>query len=73
MINSHIVRNVLIFVGIYWNFISVYLKSSQTYFIEFDSIYNNLQGYGQADHSETRRILLTKYPDYEIETSDDGY
>lgn len=57
---------------IYWNFIFVHLKSSQTYLIEFESIYI-LQGYGQADHSEARRILLTKYPDYEIETSNEGY
>lgn len=31
------------------------------------------QGFGKADHSESRRILLTKYNDYEIETSDEGY
>lgn len=32
-----------------------------------------LQGYGKADHAEARRVLLTKYADYEIETNDEGY
>lgn len=31
------------------------------------------QGFGRADHAESRRVLLTKYTDYTIETSDEGY
>lgn len=33
----------------------------------------HLKGFGKADHQESRRLLLTKYTDYEIETSDEGY
>lgn len=37
-------------------------------------IFNVIQkGYGKADHAESRRVLLTKYADYEIEISDEGY
>lgn len=36
-------------------------------------VYGYSQGYGKADHEETRRILLAEYADYDIETSDDGY
>lgn len=36
-------------------------------------VFGHSTGYGLADHKESRRILLTKYPDYEIETSDEGY
>lgn len=36
-------------------------------------VYGHSTGYGRAEHSESRKILLTKYPDYEIETSDEGY
>ncbi|XP_023291808.2 sex-regulated protein janus-A-like [Lucilia cuprina] len=36
-------------------------------------VYGYSQGYGKADHSESKKILLTKYKDYEIEISDDGY
>ncbi|XP_055301990.1 sex-regulated protein janus-A-like [Sitodiplosis mosellana] len=36
-------------------------------------VYGHSTGYGRADHAETRKILLTKYKDYEIETSDEGY
>lgn len=31
------------------------------------------QGFGKADHLESKRILQTKYKDYEIETTDEGY
>lgn len=34
-------------------------------------IYSYSQAYGQADHNESRKVLLTKYPDYEINCSDD--
>lgn len=33
----------------------------------------SFQGFGKGDHAEARRILLTKYPTYEIEISDEGY
>uniref|UniRef100_U5EVH9 Sex-regulated protein janus-A n=1 Tax=Corethrella appendiculata TaxID=1370023 RepID=U5EVH9_9DIPT len=36
-------------------------------------VYGYSQGYGKADHLESRRILLTKYKDYDIDCSDDGY
>ncbi|XP_029732702.2 sex-regulated protein janus-A [Aedes albopictus] len=36
-------------------------------------VYGYSQGYGKADHLEARRILLTQYGGYEIETSDEGY
>ena len=36
-------------------------------------VYGYSQGYGKADHTESRRILLTEYANYEIECSDDGY
>jgi len=36
-------------------------------------LFANFQGFGKADHAQTKRILSTKYPDYTIETSDDGY
>jgi hypothetical protein len=31
------------------------------------------QGYGKADHEEAKKLLLTKYANYEIECSDEGY
>lgn len=36
-------------------------------------VYGYSQAYGKADHEETKRILIPKYPGYEIETSDEGY
>ncbi|XP_039970951.1 sex-regulated protein janus-A-like isoform X2 [Bactrocera tryoni] len=36
-------------------------------------VYGYSQGFGKADHAETRRILLNKYPLYSIEISDEGY
>ncbi|KAL9889277.1 sex-regulated protein janus-A-like [Glossina fuscipes fuscipes] len=36
-------------------------------------VYGYSQGFGKADHSETKKILLTKYKDYTIEISDEGY
>ncbi|XP_055605460.1 sex-regulated protein janus-A-like isoform X2 [Uranotaenia lowii] len=40
---------------------------------KFIKVYGYSQGFGKADHQESRRILLTKYEGYEIETSDEGY
>lgn len=37
----------------------------------FFSIYT--KGFGKADHLESKKILLTKFKDYEIETTDEGY
>ncbi|EDV93196.1 sex-regulated protein janus-A [Drosophila grimshawi] len=36
-------------------------------------VYGYSQGFGKADHMESKRILQTKYSDYEIETTDEGY
>ncbi|CAG9806006.1 unnamed protein product [Chironomus riparius] len=36
-------------------------------------VYGYSQGYGKADHEEAKKILLTKYRNYEIECSDEGY
>nr|XP_040224611.2 sex-regulated protein janus-A-like [Anopheles coluzzii] len=36
-------------------------------------VYGYSQGYGKADHIETRMLLLTKYPDHNITCSDEGY
>jgi len=36
-------------------------------------IYGYSQGYGKADHAESKIVLKTRYPDYEIEISDEGY
>ncbi|ETN63159.1 sex-regulated protein janus-A [Anopheles darlingi] len=36
-------------------------------------VYGYSQGYGKADHLETRRLLLTKYKDFSINCSDEGY
>jgi len=36
-------------------------------------VYGYSQGYGKADHVKTVEILKTKYPDYNITWSDDGY
>jgi len=36
-------------------------------------VYGYSQGYGQADHSITCKVLRTKYPDYTIEWNNDGY
>ncbi|BFF92242.1 sex-regulated protein janus-A [Drosophila madeirensis] len=40
---------------------------------KYMKVYGHSTGYGRADHSESKRVLLTKYKDYEIETSDEGY
>lgn len=37
------------------------------------SLLHYFQGYGKADHAETKRLLLSKYSNYEIEISDEGY
>jgi phosphohistidine phosphatase len=36
-------------------------------------VYGYSQGYGKADHEITKKLLLEKYRDYDIETSNDGY
>lgn len=36
-------------------------------------IYGYSQAYGKADHDQSKRLLQTDYPDYEIEASDEGY
>ncbi|XP_018797528.1 PREDICTED: sex-regulated protein janus-A-like isoform X2 [Bactrocera latifrons] len=36
-------------------------------------VYGYSQGFGKADHAETRRLLLDKFPLYSVEISDDGY
>ncbi|KAH8313755.1 hypothetical protein KR067_011383, partial [Drosophila pandora] len=36
-------------------------------------VYGYSQGFGKADHAQTKKILETQYPDYTIEISDDGY
>ncbi|RXG62927.1 14 kDa phosphohistidine phosphatase [Armadillidium vulgare] len=36
-------------------------------------VYGYSQGFGKADHSITCDVLKTKYPDYEIKFSDEGY
>ncbi|KAH8383283.1 hypothetical protein KR009_007716 [Drosophila setifemur] len=36
-------------------------------------VYGYSQGFGKADHAQSKQILQTKYPDYTIEVSDDGY
>lgn len=47
--------------------------------IEHDSVskalkvYGYSQGYGKADHSVTVDVLKTKYPDYVVSWTDDGY
>ncbi|XP_062121492.1 LOW QUALITY PROTEIN: sex-regulated protein janus-A [Drosophila sulfurigaster albostrigata] len=40
---------------------------------KYIKIYGYSQGFGKADHLESKRILQTKYKDYEIEASDEGY
>ncbi|KAH8235805.1 hypothetical protein KR032_008117, partial [Drosophila birchii] len=40
---------------------------------KYMKVYGYSQGFGKADHSQSKRILVTKYPDYTIEISDDGY
>ncbi|XP_017036830.1 sex-regulated protein janus-A [Drosophila kikkawai] len=40
---------------------------------KYMKVYGYSQGFGKADHSQSKRILETKYPDYKIEISDDGY
>ena len=32
-----------------------------------------VQGYGQADHEKTKEIVQKFFPNYKIETSDEGY
>ncbi|CRL02047.1 CLUMA_CG015144, isoform A [Clunio marinus] len=36
-------------------------------------VYGYSQGFGKADHEQTRKLLLTKYHEYSIECSDEGY
>ncbi|XP_011188083.1 sex-regulated protein janus-A [Zeugodacus cucurbitae] len=36
-------------------------------------VYGYSQGFGKADHAETKKILLDKFPQYDIEISDEGY
>ncbi|XP_013107129.1 sex-regulated protein janus-A-like isoform X1 [Stomoxys calcitrans] len=36
-------------------------------------VYGYSQGYGKADHAQTRDILLKTYKNYNIEISDEGY
>ncbi|KAJ6635562.1 Sex-regulated protein janus-A [Pseudolycoriella hygida] len=36
-------------------------------------VYGYSQGYGKADHAETKRLLLSKYSNYDVEISDEGY
>ncbi|XP_020811662.1 sex-regulated protein janus-A [Drosophila serrata] len=40
---------------------------------KYMKVYGYSQGFGKADHSQSKQILKTKYPDYRIEISDDGY
>ncbi|ALC46262.1 janA, partial [Drosophila busckii] len=40
---------------------------------KYIKVYGHSTGFGKADHLESKRILLTEYKDYEIETSDEGY
>ncbi|XP_030371473.1 sex-regulated protein janus-A [Scaptodrosophila lebanonensis] len=40
---------------------------------KYIKIYGYSQGYGKADHIVSKRIIQTKYKDYEIETVDAGY
>ncbi|EDW59252.2 sex-regulated protein janus-A [Drosophila virilis] len=40
---------------------------------KYMKVYGFSQGFGKADHLESKRILQTKYEDYEIETTDEGY
>lgn len=35
--------------------------------------FTSRKGFGKADHGESRRILLTKYADYSVDISDEGY
>ncbi|KAL5279696.1 PHPT1 family protein [Megaselia abdita] len=36
-------------------------------------VYGHSTGFGKADHSISREVLKTKYSNYEIEISDEGY
>lgn len=36
-------------------------------------VYGHSTGFGKADHSISRDVLKTKYADYDIEISDEGY
>nr|pir sex-regulated protein janus A - fruit fly (Drosophila pseudoobscura) [Drosophila pseudoobscura] len=36
-------------------------------------VYGHSTGYGKADHAGSKRVLLTKYKNYGIGTSDGGY
>lgn len=40
---------------------------------KFIKIYGYSQGFGKANHEESRKIVKTHYSDYEIEISDEGY
>lgn len=36
-------------------------------------IWSQSKGFGKADHAKSKKILQTKYGDYDIEISDEGY
>lgn len=36
-------------------------------------VYGYSQGFGKADHSISKQLLVEKYPDYTIDWSDEGY
>ncbi|XP_017465033.1 PREDICTED: sex-regulated protein janus-A-like [Rhagoletis zephyria] len=36
-------------------------------------VYGYSQGFGKADHYKTKQILQDKFPEYEIQISDEGY
>lgn len=40
---------------------------------KFIRVYGYSVGFGRADHTKTVEVLKTKYPDYTIEWSDEGY
>jgi len=40
---------------------------------KYIKVYGYSMGFGRADHTKTVEVLQKKYPDYNIEWSDDGY
>ena len=40
---------------------------------KYIKVYGYSVGFGRADHTKTVEVLKSKYPDYEIEWSNDGY
>lgn len=36
-------------------------------------VYGYSQAYGKADHEESKRLLAVDYPEFDIETTDEGY